>query len=37
MTTKPALQKIHKGILHTKEENKHNHAITGKKKISLGE
>jgi hypothetical protein len=25
MTTKPALQKILKGILYTEDENKHNH------------
>jgi hypothetical protein len=25
MTTKPPLQKILKGILHTEDENKHNH------------
>jgi hypothetical protein len=25
MTTKPALQKILKGILHTEDKNKHNH------------
>jgi hypothetical protein len=32
MTTKPALQKTLKGILHTKEEDKHNHENTGKNK-----
>jgi hypothetical protein len=32
MITKPALQKIHKGILHTKEKDKHNQKNTGKSK-----
>jgi hypothetical protein len=29
MTTKPPLQKILKGILHTEDKNKHNHKRTG--------
>jgi hypothetical protein len=29
MTTKPPLQKILKGILHTEDENKQNHEKTG--------
>jgi hypothetical protein len=29
MTTKPPKQKILKGILHTKDENKHNHVRIG--------
>jgi hypothetical protein len=29
MTTKSALQKILKGILHTEDENKHSHETTG--------
>jgi hypothetical protein len=29
MTTKPPLQKILKGNLHTEDENKHNHKRTG--------
>jgi hypothetical protein len=29
MTTKPPLQKILKGIQHTKDKNKHNHERTG--------
>jgi hypothetical protein len=32
MTIKPALKKISKGILHTEEEDKHNHEKTGKNK-----
>jgi hypothetical protein len=32
MTTKPALQKILKGILHTEEEDKHIHENTKKNK-----
>jgi hypothetical protein len=31
MTTKAALQKILKGILHSEKENKHNHNNTGNK------
>jgi hypothetical protein len=34
MTTKPALQRILKGILHTEEEDKHNHKNMGKNKFS---
>jgi hypothetical protein len=30
MTTKPALQKILKGILHTDKEDKHNQENVGK-------
>jgi hypothetical protein len=33
MTTKPALQKILKGILHTAEKDKHNHENTRKNKF----
>jgi hypothetical protein len=29
MTTKPPLQKIPKGILHTEDENKHSHERMG--------
>jgi hypothetical protein len=29
MTMKPRVKKILKGILHTEEENKHNHERTG--------
>jgi hypothetical protein len=29
MATKPALQKILKGILHTEDENKHSHERMG--------
>jgi hypothetical protein len=29
MTTKPTLQNILKGILHTEDENKHNHKRMG--------
>jgi hypothetical protein len=29
MTTKPPLQKILKGVLHTEDENKHSHESTG--------
>jgi hypothetical protein len=29
MSTKPLLQKILKGILHTEDENKHNHTRMG--------
>jgi hypothetical protein len=29
MTTKPPLQRILKGILHTEDENKHDHERTG--------
>jgi hypothetical protein len=29
MTTKPPIQKILKGILHTEDENKQNHNKTG--------
>jgi hypothetical protein len=29
MTTKPPLQKILKGLLHTEDENKHNHKRMG--------
>jgi hypothetical protein len=29
MTTKPPLRKITKGILHTEDENKHNHERMG--------
>jgi hypothetical protein len=29
MTTKPPLQKIPQGILHTEDENKHNHERIG--------
>jgi hypothetical protein len=29
MTTKPVLQKILKGILHTEDEDKHNHKRMG--------
>jgi hypothetical protein len=32
MTTKPPLQKILKGTLHTEDEEKHNHAGTGSNK-----
>jgi hypothetical protein len=32
MTTKAALQKVLKGILHTKEEDKHHQKSTGKNK-----
>jgi hypothetical protein len=35
LATKPALQKILKGILHIEEEDKHNHENIGKKQISL--
>jgi hypothetical protein len=33
MITKPLLQKIMKGILHTEDENKHNHERTGSIKL----
>jgi hypothetical protein len=33
MTTKPALQKILKGMLHIQENNKHNQEKTGKNKF----
>jgi hypothetical protein len=32
MTTKPLLWKILKRILHTEDENKHNHAMIGNNK-----
>jgi hypothetical protein len=32
MTTKPPLQKIPQGILHTENESKQNHERTGEKK-----
>jgi hypothetical protein len=32
MTTKQALQKVHKGILYREEEDKHNHEKMGKNK-----
>jgi hypothetical protein len=33
MTTKPVLQKILKGILHTEGEDKHDHKNTGENKF----
>jgi hypothetical protein len=33
ITTKPPLQKILKGILHTEDENKHNHEKMGTIKL----
>jgi hypothetical protein len=33
MTTKPSLQKILQGILHTEDESKQNHKRTGSNKL----
>jgi hypothetical protein len=33
VTTKPSLQKIHQGILHTKSETQHNHERSGSTKL----
>jgi hypothetical protein len=33
MTTKPPLQKIHQGILHTESETQHNHERAGSTKL----
>jgi hypothetical protein len=33
MTTKPAVQKIPEGTLHSEEDDKHNHGSTVKKSV----